>query len=326
MCRTPSLTCVRMDVRDLKLSRLAARQNWVVSRAQLLGLGFTARQIEGRVRAKALAGVHRKVYRITSAVRTEEQELMAACLATGGVASHRAAAKRYGLRGIESAPIEITVSTRGTNRLEGVVVHRAPIESRDRTRIGVLPVTRPALTILGISAVAPDLLEGAVEDALFRGLITAASLRDVLDRWGARGRDGTVALRRLLEARDPEQAPTESALEDQIVAVLRRYGLPEPTRQHKVPRPGRRSLRLDVAYLPEKVNIEGDGMRWHAGTRQAERDRERDNYLVALGWLVLRYTKDQVRRAPVQLAGQVDSVLAARRAALLDPAARFLSF
>ncbi len=304
-----------MNPVDVLLSHLAARQHGVVSRMQALSLGLTPRQIDRRLKTGALVLVHCGVYRVAAAPRTYEQALMAACLATGGVASHRGAAKLLTLRGIEVAPVEITVRNRSHRALDGVVVHHAQLlDPRDLAHSVGIPITKPARTLLDLGAVAPGLVQGATEDALVRQMVTIDSLWRAIERTGGRGRRGTAVLRQLLESRDPAQAPTESPLEDEIVEVLRRFGLPDPVRQHEIPRPGRKPLRLDVAYPDVLVDIEGDGLRWHTSTGDAQRDRERANFLVTLGYVILRFTRDDVRRRPAQLAAQVKQVRASRLA------------
>jgi very-short-patch-repair endonuclease len=302
-----------MNRLDVLLSRLAARQYGLITRTQALEIGLTPRQIDRRLASGALVLVRCGVYRVVAAPRSFEQALMAACLATGGVASHRAAAALLTLRGIEKPPVEITVAGGSHRALEGVVIHHAQsLRAVDLAKFAGIPMTKPARTLLDLGAVASNLVQGAAEDALFRGMVSVDGLWRVLERSGGRGRRGAAVLRRILEARDPAQAPTESTLEDEIVAVLRRFGLPEPVRQHKVPRPGRKPLRLDIAYPAELVDIEGDGLRWHTSTQDAQRDRERANFLVTLGYVILRFTVDDVRRRPGEVAGQVEKVRAAR--------------
>lgn len=302
-----------MKPSDVELSLLAARQHGVVTRDQARALGLTPRQVDLRVTAGALVRIHQGVYRLASSRHGFEQGLVAACLATGGVASHRAAAHLLGLRGIESAPLELTVSPRGNHRIQRVRVHRSELHPADVGRHGPIPVTRPARTLLDLGAVAPRLLEGAVEDALLQGLVTVEGLWRVLDRSGSRGGRGAGPLRRLLETRDPAQAPTESPLEDAVLAILHRFNLPNPVRQHLVHRPGHTPFRLDIAYPDALVDIEVDGLRWHLGAADASRDRERDNFLASLGWAVLRFTSYHVRRQPAQLAARVGQLLRSRR-------------
>ncbi|HEX8769834.1 MAG TPA: hypothetical protein VF711_03590 [Acidimicrobiales bacterium] len=146
----------------------------------------------------------------------------------------------------------------------------------------------------------------------FKELVTIAGLWHIVDTAGAQGRGGSGVLRQLLLARDPALAPTESALEDAICGVLRRFDLPEPARQHPIVRPGRKSLRLDIAYPEALLDIEGDGERWHTSTRDFQRDRERTNDLVAHGWGILCFTWHDVRRRPAELAAQVEAVRSTR--------------
>jgi hypothetical protein len=303
-----------MERPDMRLAKLAARQHSVITREQSLALGMTLRQLYRRVDQGILARVHRNVYRLAGASQSWEQSVMAACLASRGFASHRSAAGLWALRGVESPPVEIVVPPGRQPRLEGVMVHRTTLWTPDQaSHRGGIPVTKPALTLLQLGAVAPELVAGATEDALFKRLVTVRGLWKAIELYGAQGRDGTAILRQLLMNRDLAQAPTESSLEDLIVAVLRRYGLAEPVRQHQVEWPGhRRPLRLDTSYPQVLVAIEGDGMRWHSGVDDLRRDRERTNYLVSRGWVLLRYSWDDVRARPARMAGEVKRLLVAR--------------
>jgi hypothetical protein len=310
-----------MEPPDVRLAKLAARQHSVISREQTLALGMTPRQLYRRLDQGILAGVHQNVYRLVGAPQSWEQSVMAACLACGGIASHRSSAALWLLRGVESPPAEILVPPDRQPRLDGVVVHRTKMWTPGQaSRRGAIPVTKPALTLLQLGAVAPELVAGAAEDALFKRLVTVRGLWKAIEMYGAQGRDGTAILRRLLMRRDPMQAPTESSLEDAIVAVLRRYGLPEPVRQHEVRWSGhRKPLRLDAAYPHVLVDVEGDGGRWHSGVDDLRRDRERTNYLVSLGWVVLRYGWHDVRSRPALMAAEVNQLLVSR----LDRASSF---
>ena len=74
-------------------------------------------------------------------------------------------------------------------------------------------------------------------------------------------------------------APTESWLEDQLVAFLRQRGFPDPVRGHPV---GRR--RLDVAWPERRVNFEADGRLWHTSPSDRRRDAIRDAALAGVSW------------------------------------------
>ncbi len=293
-------------------SRLAARQLGLITRRQCLGFGMTERQIDSRVAGGGLLRVHRGVYRVAAVPGLSEQVLLAACMAArpGAVASHRSAAIVFGLRGIEWGKPEITIAAGRRPDLRGVIVHRSPLPAADVGMRGPVPVTRPGRTLLDLAAVEPALVEGAFDDALVRGLTTLGSVKRTLDRTGGTGRAGTSLLRALVAARAAGQASTESPLEDRLVALLRRHGLPEPVRQHEVTMPGGGVARLDLTYPDARLAIEADGRVWHSGRVDFTRDRRRANRLVALGWTLLRYGRaDLDRGAGIadEVAGLLDS-------------------
>lgn len=301
---------------DVRVAHIASGQLGIVTYKQALEAGLTARQIQVRIRSGAFVAVHRGVYRIAS-LPSFEQSLLAACLASRGVASHRAAAQVWGLRGIEGAPTEITVRGRRRPELSQVTAHSSDLlERADVARRGAIPLTSPARTLLDLGAVAPRLVEAAVEDALLRRLVTVGSLHRVVERVGDHGRRGTRALRTLLEARDPALAPTESLLEDAIISVLRRHNLPEPTRQQWVLLPNGRRIRLDISYPDALLGIEGNGLRWHSSGPDVRRDQARANMLTAMGWVLLCFTWDDVRHHASEIARQVATVRAARLGSL----------
>lgn len=284
---------------DRDLDRLAARQHGLVARHQLRALGLSARQVDSRVVAGVLVVVHRGVYRLDGVPRTREQRLLAGCLAggEGAAASHRSAAALWELRGVGWPAPEISVPGRTKPALRGVVVHRSGrLEVGDVTRRLNIPVTTPGRTLLDLGAVAPGLVEPAMEDALFRGLVSESALRRLLDRVGSPGRNGTAVLRELVDGREPGQAPTESPLEDALVRLFRRHGLPEPVRQYPVTLAGGRVARIDLAYPELRLGIEADGRRWHSGRADFERDRARGNQLAAQGWTMLRFGAHDIRR------------------------------
>ena len=153
----------------------------------------------------------------------------------------------------------------------------------------------------------------AVEDALYRRLVTYEGLARQLERAGARGRNGTGVLRAVLAARGPTAAATESPLEDQLVRVLRWGGLPEPARQHWVRAPESPAVRLDLAYPEHRIAIEAQSVAWHAGRDDLQRSCRKRNLLVALGWHLLEFTWEDARDRRQMIC---DTVRHARRAAV----------
>ncbi len=296
-----------MDPADVATTRLARRQLGLVTRAQALAAGMSPDQVKRRLSAGIFVASQRGVYRLGGGPPTFEQQLLAACLSAAGraVASHRGAAALWHLRGVKPEILEITVPGEAKPWLRGVAVHRSVcLDRADVTRIGPVPVTRPARTLLDLAAVAPELAEGALDDALVRELVTLGGLTRLLDRVGASGRAGTAALRELVARRVGGQGPTESPLEDAIVGVLRAHGVPEPERQHRIRFRDGSTVRVDLAYPELRLGIEADGRIWHSGREDFLRDRARANRLAAVGWTLLRYGWADVRRGQA-LAAEV---------------------
>jgi very-short-patch-repair endonuclease len=108
-----------------------------------------------------------------------------------------------------------------------------------------------------------------------------------------------------VEERDPATAPTQSVLEDALLRVLRRGGLPAPVRQYRVG-----GVVLDAAYPWVRLGIEADSRIWHGGRTDVQRNSEKHNVLVAHGWRVLRFTAADVRRRAREIVASVGKELA----------------
>ncbi|MEA2932463.1 MAG: hypothetical protein QOI56_1248 [Actinomycetota bacterium] len=266
---------------------------------------MTVRQFQARTAAGLWVREQPDVFRLAGAPVTWEQRVLAACMSAGpgAAASHRCAALLWGLRGIERAPVEITVPSERRRSLVDVVVHRSAVAEQTLQR--GIPVTTPAFTLLVLGAVVgPAALESAVEDAIHRRLTTPARLVDVVERHGGPGRRGAAALRALLEVRGTGAA-TESVLEDMMVRLLRRSGLPAPERQYRVA-----GVRLDFAYPERKLGIEVNGMAFHSAAADVQRNWAKGNRLIALGWRVLQFTWTDVRYRPDQVLDALGAVAA----------------
>jgi hypothetical protein len=72
---------------DRRIAGLAERQHSVVTSTQLAKLGVSRHEIAYRLEHRRLLEVYRGVYRLPGVREYYEQRVMAACLATGGVAS-----------------------------------------------------------------------------------------------------------------------------------------------------------------------------------------------------------------------------------------------
>jgi very-short-patch-repair endonuclease len=68
---------------------------------------------------------------------------------------------------------------------------------------------------------------------------------------------------------------------------------------------------IDVAFPSRRLAIEIDGMAWHSTPDRFQRDRTRQNALVASGWRVLRFTWWDLVERPGYVVGLISSELAA---------------
>ncbi len=290
---------------DQIIVQVVADQLALATRKQLLSAGLSEDQIDDRLGAGLLIRMHRGVYRVAGSEETYEQRVMAACLASGGVASHRCGAKLFRLRGCTTTDlVEITVAGPRPPALKGVIVHRS--RRLEQTTIGVIPVTFPGRIAVDLAAVAPRLVGGALADLL----VLVTSLRSVIAAVMSAGpTPGIKLVRREVEEYLAGKRPTESVLEDAFLGLLRRHGIPEPARQFEPPWDPRR--RVDFARPQDRLLIELDGRVWHSSAADRERDRKKDERAADAGWRTVRITWVDVHDSP----GQVVEWLEIKRAA-----------
>lgn len=252
------------------------------------------------------------VYRTAGARTTWQQQVMAACLAAGrpAVASHRAAAVLWGLTDAR-APVELTVPYGRGVQPRGTVVHRSSdLRDVDMARRHGVPVTNPIRTVGDLGAVAPDLVEDAVERGLYIRLFTTAALWRLIDDLARPGRRGLGVLRRVLRARALGDERCDSLLEPIFAEVVAATGV-EVAYQHVIDLDDVRYV-VDFAAPAARVCIEVDGLEVH-GTREAlDHDLARQNALVLAGWHMLRYTSTHLRTRRRAIGEEVRRLVATR--------------
>jgi hypothetical protein len=235
-----------------------------------------------------------------------KRDVLAACMATGGVASHRSAAAVFRLRGFEQyrRTVEITVDGPRAPRLPGVVAHKA--RALERTEVGVIPVTMPRQTLVDLAHVEPRLAEGALNHALGLELVRLPALVRYLCDLGRR--PGSARLRELVELQIKGERPTESWLEDRVLEFMRGCGLPEPVRQFWLHLPNGRRIRFDFALPERRAAVEADSRLWHTTPADRRRDAERDQAARLFGWSVTRVTWLDLEEQPAATARRLDVV------------------
>jgi very-short-patch-repair endonuclease len=293
-----------------RLAAVAAGQLGLVTLEQARECGLADRTITRRVGDGTLRRVQPGVLAAGGSPRTWEQALLAGCLATGGVASHESAAQLHRVEYVARERRVVTVGRGGTRNLRGIDSHESSeIGHHWRTRVGPIPVTIPARTIVDLAAVLhPVQLEHALDDALGRGAVTIDECIAAFDSLACRGRTGIVELRRLLSARGTGRVADTTELERMFSALVRRCGLPEPDRQVLV---GRERLlgTVDFVYRARRLIVEVDGRLGHSQVLDFEKDRRRDQEALVSGYRVVRFTYRQITRRPHEVEAVLTALL-----------------
>src|SRR3954464_4499427 len=222
------------DTRSAQAWRLAASQHGIVTRQQLLALGFGPRSIEHRVARGRLFPVSLGVYAVGWPALNQKRRWMAAVLAggEGAALSHRSAASLWEIGREESGRIDISVRRRCELRRPGIRFHGRPrLRAEDILRRDDIPTTSPSQTLLDLaSELDPVPLERAVNDADKRGLIDPETLREQLDRFS--GQPGVRPLRHLLDKLFFQLS--DSDLEIYFRRLLKAAKLPMPLSKQRV--------------------------------------------------------------------------------------------
>lgn len=286
---------------EAQMRRIAASQQGLITRDQALRAGLSSAAVHRRISSGVWERVLPRVFRIAGVPPNGCQAALAACLWAGpqAVVSHAAAAVLWGLEGVQTRRIEITVPAGRAPSSPLVVVHRSlTLTHRDRAELARIPVTSPSRTMVDLAAcIDGEPLETAMESGMRRGLFTAMSLRRRLDAIGGQGRPGSAELRRLLEQRGERSRSLEYPLEVKVWRMLVRSGLPRPVRQHAVEVDGHR-YRLDFAWPGFAVAVEADGFASHGGRLAFHADRRRIAGLLSAGWRVVPVTWQDVTERP----------------------------
>jgi very-short-patch-repair endonuclease len=302
----------KSDTRSKRAWELAARQHGIVTRRQLLALGFGPRSIEHRVVRGRLFPVGLGVYAVGWPALNRRRQWMAAVLAGGSNAalSHRSAAALWEI-GEEDGWIEVSVRRRCELRRPGIRFRGRPsLAPRDILLRDDIPATSPVQTLVDLATeLDPTALERAVNDADKRDLIDPEALRAELTRFS--GAPGIRPLRQLLDKLFFRLS--DSDLEVYFRRIVRAAQLPIPlTKQHV------NKFEVDFFWPDLGLVVETDGLRYHRTPSAQLRDARRDRAHVMAGMTPLRFTHYEVRYEP----GRVRATLV-RTIAMLRKRIRF---
>lgn len=235
---------------------------------------------------------------------------MAAVLACRpSVASHLAAAYLLELVRFRPETIHVTAPTQRHPR-QGFVVHCARLEEVDITVIDDIPLTALPRTLLDLAAVLPaERLMKVLERSEELQIFDLGPIDELLARTG--GHPGAGRLRRALAIYRPEPTVLRSGLERLFLSLVREAGLPMPAMNYVLA-----GFELDAYWEAERFVVELDVFETHGTHVSFERDRQRQDDLLALGIEMIRLTGPRLEREPRAVMRRVGGHLERRRGEL----------
>ncbi|HEX7134646.1 MAG TPA: DUF559 domain-containing protein [Iamia sp.] len=294
------------------IAERAREQLGHITRTQLLEVGVTPSSLR-TLSNRFLEPVGFRTYRLAGTAPSWRGDVMAACLDTGAVASHRTAARLHGLGADLGGGVVELVTTRGPTR------HRHPLAtvhtttdlpSDDLVHVGPIPCVGVARTFLMLAALVPSVpqetIRTAIGDAAREGKVSDAWLWWRLEHLRCRGRAGVSVMEEILRTRQRFGA-TESWLEHTFLDLLDAAGLPLPKVQQRIGRKGSFVARVDCLYAHLDLVIELEGYDAHRARRSEDERRRRQ--LVLAGKRVLVFTYEDVANDPVRVVADVAAAL-----------------
>jgi hypothetical protein len=188
-------------------------------------------------------------------------------------------------------------------------VHRIQrIEPFFLDAIPCTPVARVIVDMAGISR--RRTLERVVEEAVVQDVFDLRAVHATLD--GIARPRGVRLLRSVLDAVRPGTTLTRSDLEEAMLALCRRAGLPEPLVNLHVALLDGTLVAVDFHWPEHRVIVETDGNRYHATHPKRRRDRAKDRALQLAGWIVLRVPEEDLAERPHLILADLRLALARR--------------
>ena len=213
---------------------------------------------------------------------------------------------------VEPKDIDVRVSRSRTRvALPGVRARCSTATASTTVRphgLDPVTVTSATDTVLDSCLDRPMLEAVCIADsALRRELVTVQELQSEVE--ARKHQAGVRKLRRLLTLIDPRSG---SVLESMLRFLLNTHGLWPTSQVEMTLADGKTRVgRVDFCFRGKRIVIECDGRRWHDPADARDNDRRRDNGLARTGYLVLRFTWDEVRNSAVYVLACVRDALAA---------------
>lgn len=273
--------------------QLLRRQHGLFTLAQGKAHGVPRSVSRERERDGLYRTVAPRTMYVAGAVGLSDEALLWRAILTcrAAVVSHTTAARLWGLRLRDDGRLHVTVPRQHWRRRTGIEMHTATrMAAADCVVRRLLPATSLARTLVD----AFGILEGADE----RATLVADAFRDrrlhMTDISACVMRMDVVPRRaELFAVLELAAGGSQSAGEIRLLAILRRWGLPEPARQHTLRLPSA-TREIDCALAAYQIALEYDG-RHHLDDVQRHHDQLRDEELRRVQWLTIRISGRRLR-------------------------------
>jgi very-short-patch-repair endonuclease len=299
---------------DQAIAAVADRQHGVVSRKQLRELGLSDRAISARAVRGRLHPLFHGTFSVGHRVIGRQGRMLGAVLACdhGTVLSHGSAAELLGLWDKRLPFVEVIPPNWSGRKIPGIRWRRVrfPLPDEVEIRDGI-PCTTVSRTIVDTAGRSGwGQLRRLVEQAAIMRLLDV----DEIDRILARGRRrGAPRLRTTLipwRSTRERHPIVRSRLEARLLPRLIEEGLPAPRTNVRLRVDGHR-LEVDLLWDEQRLVIETDGEETHGTPTAFQRDRHRDQILIAAGYRTARVTWLQVEKEPVAVVSRIARMLQA---------------
>jgi very-short-patch-repair endonuclease len=288
------------------LRRIANRQFGVFTHDQAVARGYTPYQIRRRLsdgewqriigQSFASAGL-----RVTPLIRDRAAQLSV----PGSVLAGPSAARTWHVPVPDDGQF-LYVGANGGSRVPGVRLLFETPHPRDVSLFQGLPtICRPGAILDCLRLLPESSATTLLDRALQQRWISVDELATRIGR--RRRRHGTPRLVRLLTAVAPGQ---RSVAERRLGGILR-GGQVTGWKANVEVRDDAGVIGIgDVVFDLAKLVLEVDGLAYHTTPERFERDRRRQNRLVAAGWTVLRFTWRDITDRPAYVLATIQDVFA----------------
>ncbi len=266
---------------------------------------MTRGEIRARVANRRWQRPHRGVLVTHNGPLTADEEMWVCLLAAppGSALAGASAAQLEGLRGFESTRTCVVVpyGQRGFCRQGVTVLRSSRLGPEDVHPLRVPRRTCVERSVLDMASTArgPRVARAPLLAVVQQGLTTPDRLRDALVRRGHCRHHSLIS-----EAIDDAEGGIQSVPEREFAQLLRRRGLPQPTRQRVVRRPDGRYY-LDADWEDYDLSAEIHGLP-HLEVRNWDADLDRHNELTIDGRRLVQFASYAVRHAPDRVGEQVE--------------------